>query len=80
MLLKIPWITKRDLKMNPHKRLLALLNFRFTVNLKFVHLLCFTQLVVRNNQDPFTVPASSQCLSRSSPRAPAVAFELQAIH
>lgn len=36
MLLKIPQITKRDLKINSNKSLLDLFHFRSTVNPKFI--------------------------------------------
>lgn len=80
MLLKISWVTKRNLKTNLHKRLLDLFHFRFKINLKCFYLLHFPQLDVKNDQVRFAVPASSQRLSHSSPQAPAVTFELQAVH
>lgn len=67
MLLKKPWISKRYLKMNPHKRLLDLFNFRFKISVIFVYLLCCAQFDVKNDQVLFSVPASSQYLSRPSP-------------
>lgn len=56
--------------MNPHKRLLDLFNFRFKISVIFVYLLCCAQLDVKNDQVLFSVPASSQYLSRPSPPRP----------
>lgn len=56
---KIFWITKRYFKINKCRNLLYLFNIRSTIKLKFVYLLCFTQLDVKTTRPCST---TSQCL------------------